>query len=238
MKNKKSVIITIVVIIAVVIIGLITYRVLTNENKLTASERRWINNNIDTVQNINVVNDVNLFGNTGTGVFYEFLNDFEQEYKLELNPVTFNYGEQTSGLTLGIVKSLKENDFVFYTDHYVLVGLEDEVVSGYQDLEGLDIGVVKDDASYISSYFADVNNITLSQYEDKAKLLEAFRDHEDIHYMIVPLSIYLDEILKNDYVINYHLSDIELYYVIRGNDDTLTSILEKFYYNWYQDNYL
>ena len=235
MKNKKSVIITIVVIIAVVIIGLITYRVLTNENKLTASERRWINNNIDTVQNINVVNDVNLFGNTGTGVFYEFLNDFEQEYKLELNPVTFNYGEQTSGLTLGIVKSLKENDFVFYTDHYVLVGLEDEVVSGYQDLEGLDIGVVKDDASYISN-FADVNNITLSQYEDKAKLLEAFRDHEDIHYMIVPLSIYLDEILKNDYVINYHLSDIELYYVIRGNDDTLTSILEKFYYNWYQDN--
>lgn len=236
MKNKKSVIITIVVIIAVVIIGLITYRVLTNENKLTASERRWINNNIDTVQNINVVNDVNLFGNTGTGVFYEFLNDFEQEYKLELNPVTFNYGEQTSGLTLGIVKSLKENDFVFYTDHYVLVGLEDEVVSGYQDLEGLDIGVVKDDASYISSYFADVNNITLSQYEDKAKLLEAFSDHEDIHYMIVPLSIYLDEILKNDYVINYHLSDIELYYVIRGNDDTLTSILEKFYYNWYRDN--
>ena len=117
-----------------------------------------------------------------------------------------------------------------------MVGLEDEVVSGYQDLEGLDIGVVKDDASYISSYFADVNNITLSQYEDKAKLLEAFRDHEDIHYMIVPLSIYLDEILKNDYVINYHLSDIELYYVIRGNDDTLTSILEKFYYNWYQDN--
>ncbi|CDF10742.1 diguanylate cyclase with GAF sensor [Mycoplasma sp. CAG:776] len=236
MKNKKSVIITIVVIIAVVIIGLITYRVLTNENKLTASERRWINNNIDTVQNINVVNDVNLFGNTGTGVFYEFLNDFEQEYKLELNPVTFNYGEQTSALTLGIVKSLKENDFVFYTDHYVLVGLEDEVVSGYQDLEGLDIGVVKDDASYISSYFADIGNITLSQYEDKAKLLEAFSDHEDIHYMIVPLSIYLDEILKNDYVINYHLSDIELYYVIRGNDDTLTSILEKFYYNWYQDN--
>lgn len=236
MKNKKSVIITIVVIIAVVIIGLITYRVLTNENKLTASERRWINNNIDTVQNINVVNDVNLFGNTGTGVFYEFLNDFEQEYKLELNPVTFNYGEQTSGLTLGIVKSLKENDFVFYKDHYVLVGLEDEVVSGYQDLEGLDIGVVKDDASYISSYFADIGNITLSQYEDKAKLLEAFSDHEDIHYMIVPLSIYLDEILKNDYVINYHLSDIELYYVIRGNDDTLTSILEKFYYNWYQDN--
>ena len=43
MKNKKSVVITIVIIIAVVLISLITYRVLTDENKLSASERRWIN---------------------------------------------------------------------------------------------------------------------------------------------------------------------------------------------------
>ena len=105
MKNKKSVIITIVIILVVVIIGLVSYRVLTDENKLTASERRWINNNINTVQNVNVVNDVNLFGNTGTGVFYEFLNDFQREYQLDINPVTFNYGENVSGLTLGITKS-------------------------------------------------------------------------------------------------------------------------------------
>ena len=236
MKNKKSVIITIIVIFAVVIIGLITYRVLTNENKLTSSERRWINKNIDTVQNVNVINNINLFGNTGTGVFYVFLNDFEREYNLDINPVTFNYGEQPSGVTLGTVKTLNDNDFVFYTDHYVLVGLEDEVISGYQDLIGMNIGVVKDDATYISSYFADLDKITLSQYENEEKLLEAFSSNEDIQYMIVPLSIYLDEILKNDYVINYHLSDILFYYVIRGNDDTLTSILKKYYYNWYQDN--
>ena len=236
MKNKKSVIITIIVIFAVVIIGLIIYRVLTNENKLTSSERRWINKNIDTVQNVNVINNINLFGNTGTGVFYEFLNDFEREYNLDINPVTFNYGEQPSGVTLGTVKTLNDNDFVFYTDHYVLVGLEDEVISGYQDLIGMNIGVVKDDATYISSYFADLDKITLSQYENEEKLLEAFSSNEDIQYMIVPLSIYLDEILKNDYVINYHLSDILFYYVIRGNDDTLTSILKKYYYNWYQDN--
>ena len=133
MKNKKSVIITIVEILAVVIIGLIAFRVLTDENKLTSSERRWINNNISTVQNINVVNNVNLFGNTGTGVFYDFLSDFEREYDLELNPVTFNYGENTNGLTLGVTKTLSKKDFVFYEDHYVLVGTEKEVVSNYSD---------------------------------------------------------------------------------------------------------
>ena len=236
MKNKKSVIITIVVILAVVIIGLIAFRVLTDENKLTSSERRWINNNISTVQNINVVNNVNLFGNTGTGVFYDFLSDFEREYDLELNPVTFNYGENTNGLTLGVTKTLSEKDFVFYEDHYVLVGTEKEVVSNYSDLAGMKIGVISDDASYISGYLEVVGNVTLTQYESKEELLEAFSENEDIEYMIVPLSIYLDEVLAQDYTINYHLSDIKLYYVISGNDDTLTSILEKFYNNWYQEN--
>lgn len=236
MKNKKSVIITIIIILLVVVIGLFTYRVLTDEARLTSSERRWINNNINTVQNINVVNDVNLFGNTGTGVFYEFLNDFETEYRLQMNPVTFNYGENPSGLTLGITRSLGAEDFVFYTDHYVLVGLEDEVLSGYDDLTGKTIGLTKDDASYVSGYLANVSNVTLTQYDTKDDLLEAFQENEEIHYMIVPLSIYLDEILSQDYYINYHLSDIKFYYVVRGVDDTLTSIIEKFYNNWYQDN--
>ena len=236
MKNKKSVIITIVVILAVVIIGLVAYRILTDENKLTSSERRWINNNISTVQNINVVNDVNLFGNTGTGVFYDFLNDFELEYDLQINPVTFNYGENPSGLTLGITKTLGDDDFVFYEDHYVLVGTEREIITGYSDLAGMNIGVISDDAAYITSYLKNARNITLSQYETREELLEAFTDGEDIEYMIVPLSIYLDDILGSDYYINYHLSDIKLYYVIRGNDDTLTSIIEKYYNNWYADN--
>ena len=236
MKNKKSVVITIVIIIAVVLISLITYRVLTDENKLTASESRWINDNINTVQTINVINNVNLFGNTGAGVFYEFLNDFQTEYSLDINPVTFNYGENTSGLTLGASQTLSDNDFIFYTDHYVLVGLEEEVIADYQDLAGMDIGVINTDASYISNFLEDIDNISLTQYDDSEKLLEAFNDNEDIEYMIVPLSIYLDQILINDYYINYHLSDIKFYYVIKGADDTLTSILEKYYNNWYQDN--
>ena len=236
MKNKKSVVITIIIILLVVVIGLITYHILTDEARLTSSERRWINGNINTVQNINVINDVNLFGNTGTGVFYEFLNDFETEYQLQMNPVTFNYGENPSGLTLGITRNLNDQDFVFYTDHYVLVGLEDEVMSSYTDLVGKTIGVVNDDASYISGYLTNVSNVTLTQYDSKDDLLEAFQTNEDIHYMIVPLSIYLDEILSQDYYINYHLSDIKFYYVIRGVDDTLTNILEKFYNNWYVDN--
>ena len=236
MKNKKSVIITIIVILAVVIISLIAYRILTDDTRLTAGERRWINNNINTVQNINVVNNVNLFGDTGTGVFYEFLNDFESEYQLQINPVTFNYGDSTNGLTLGVTRELDDDDFVFYADHYVLVGLNSLIVSDINDLSGMNIGVLSDDMAYVNHYLSDVHNVTFTQYASDEELLEAFSTNEEIQYMIVPLSIYLDDILSNNFMINYHFSDIKLYYVIRGNDDTLTSIVEKFYNNWYSDN--
>lgn len=235
MKNKKSLIITIIVILVVVIIGIVTYRILIDENKLTGSEKRWINNNLNTIQNINVVNDINIFGNTGSGVFYDFIKDFESEYKLQLNPVTFNYGELTSGVTLGIKTILDNNDKIFYSDHYVLVGKNSEIVANYNDFVGKKIGIINSDLAYVSSYFNN-SNISLTAYDNRNNLLDAFEEETDISYIIVPLTIYLDAILENDCYIIYHLSDIHLYYVISGDaSNSFVSVLNKFYNNWYQD---
>ena len=237
MKNKKSVIITIAAILAIVIVGLITYNVLTDDDKLTSLEKRWINNNLNTVQNINVVNNVNIFGNTGIGVFYEFLNDLELEYKLQINPVTFNYGEMVNGLTLGAKTSIGNNDNVFYKDHYVLVSKKNDIVVNYSQFTDKKIGVVKSDLAYISSFMTN-NNVNLIASENKDVLLENFKNGTDINYMIVPLTMYLDEILKNDYYIVNHMSDVKLYYTITGSEDAsvLSSIVNKFYNNWYQEN--
>lgn len=235
MKNKKSVIITILVILIVVIIGLVTFRVLTDDNKLTSSEKRWINSNLNTIQNINVVNNVNIFGDTGSGVFYDFIKDFETEYKLQLNPVTFNYGEVTSGVILGAKTNLDANDTVFYSDHFVLVGKKNEVISSYVDFSNKKIGIISSDLAYVSSYF-NQSKISLTSYDTEEDLLSAFKEEEDISYMIVPLTIYLDEILANDYFIIYHLSDIKLNYVISGDtNNAFVSILNKYYHNWYQE---
>lgn len=236
MKSKKRIIIAILVIAIVAIIGLVSYNILTDENKLTSSEKRWINENINKVQNINVVNDVNIFGNTGAGVFYEFINDLEREYKLQLNPVTFNYGETTSGLTLGVKTNIKNNDTVFYEDHYILVSKKQEIVPLYSDFSGKKIGVINNDLSYISGYFNNVNGINFTGYENEEALLEAMSKGEEVEYMLVPLTLYLDEILKNDYYIVNHTSDIKLYYVISGADDTLSTILSKYYKMWESDN--
>ncbi len=237
MKNKKSVIITVIVILLIVITGIVTYNILTDENKLTAEEKRWIHSNINTVQNVNVVNNVNVFGNTGVGVFYDFINDVELEYNIDINPVTFNYGEVPSGLTLGVKTSLNDNDKVFYDDHYVLVGKNNEIITSYDDYSNKKIGVINSELSYIAKYLGEVREISLVGYQSREDLLDAIKDDGDIKYMIVPLTLYIDEILTNDYYIIDHLSDVKLYYTINGDSkNTLGNILKKYYNTWVQDN--
>ena len=72
--KKKPIIITAVIL--VFLIGVGCYFYFSDENRLTAEERRWLNDNIANVQNVYVVNDVNVFGNLGEGIYYQFLEDF------------------------------------------------------------------------------------------------------------------------------------------------------------------
>ena len=43
MKNKKSVIVLISVIVIFVIIGIVTVNIVTDNDKLSSSEKKWIN---------------------------------------------------------------------------------------------------------------------------------------------------------------------------------------------------
>lgn len=245
MKNKKVVIIIGLIIAIITVIGITTYNIVTDSDKLSSNEKKWINSSLNNVHNINVINNVNIFGNTGTGVYYEFLKDLELEYKLQINPVTFNYGEVTNGVTLGAKTTLSENDQVFYKDHYVLVGKSSEIVPSYKEYSGKKIGVLASDLARITEALNN-QSISLTTYQDKADLLNALKSEattneegetiETINYMIVPLTMYLDEILKNNYYIISHLSDVNMYYTISGETSELTSILKKYYRNWEEDN--
>ena len=66
MKKKKSIIIIIISILLVIGIAIGLYFILNDKDKLTVSERNWVNESIGTIQNINVVNNVNVFGKDGT----------------------------------------------------------------------------------------------------------------------------------------------------------------------------
>lgn len=230
MKKKKSIIIIIVSIILVIGIAVGLYFILNDKNKLTVAERNWVNESIGTIQNINVVNNVNVFGKNGSGVYYDFIKDFETEYGLDINPITFNEGSNPSGITFGIKQSIGENDILFYTDHYVLVGKNNDIISQEENLNGKSIDILSKDLNYVSKYLKKASNVSFKQFETMDEMILDINENDT--YMLVPLIKNLDVILSKDYKVIYHFSDIKDYYVLQISDDKLSSVLKKYYSKW------
>lgn len=230
MKKKKSIIIIIISILVVIGIAIGLYFILNDKDKLTVSERNWVNQNIGTIQNINVINNVNVFGKNGSGVFYDFISDFETEYGLSINPITFNEGSNPSGISFGVKNIVDDNDILFYTDHYVLVGKNNDYKSTEEDLNGKNIDILSKDLSYVSKYVKKASNVVFKQFENIDEILLDMNENET--YMLVPLMEYLDTILSKDYKVVYHFSDIKEYYVLSLSDDKLSSVLKKYYNKW------
>ena len=228
MKKRKNIIIVIISVLVVIVSAVVLFNILNDKDKLTVVERNWINDNIGTILNINVLNNANVFGKDGSGVYYDFLNDFKDEYSLSINPITFNSGTNPSGISLGVKYNVDSKDEVIYKDHFVLVSKNNDVISTISDLNGKEIGVVGSDLSYVTKYIK--TNVTFKQYETKDELIKGMKD--SLSYMLVPLTDYLDTILSNDYYVVYHFSDIKIYYVLELDDSTLASVLRKYYSKW------
>jgi diguanylate cyclase (GGDEF)-like protein len=233
MKDRKKLIIAIVAAVVVLLLAFFAYSFFSDKNKLSRSEKKWIADNLNTIQNVNVINNANVFGDNGSGVFYDFIRDFQTEYRLEINPVTYLQGENPTGSSFKAGTSLTDNSTVFYEDHYVMVGKEPGIYSSSNDFNGKTIGLLQTDEEYIKYY---LRNYEFKSYDSNEKLYEALKD-DDVEFIIVPIIRDLDKILSNNYVINYHFSDIKYYFYFEGEkDDTLSSIIKKFFNNW-KDKY-
>ncbi len=228
-KTIKRIIVICIVVIAIIIGVLLLIKSLNNKNKLTVDERNWINNSTQGVLNINVVNDSGVFGLNGTGVFYDFLNDFAKEYSLNINPITYNSTEPIQPLSFAKKSSVDDNDVVFYADHFVVVAKNPLIMNSIKEINGKTVGVSSLDADTIRGYFDGGINIT--PYETKDALSLALLNDE-VSYIVVPLDYYLPEILRNNYEIIYHLSDIKYYYSLVLNDSMFSRVLRKYYNTW------
>ena len=230
MKNKlKTVVYTLIGFAAVITIVFLIVNYLNDDNKLTVDEKKWINNNLSTVQNINVVNDINIFASSGYGVYFDFINDLAKEYSLKINPITNNISENVSdGFTL--TNNINNNSIVFYEDHYVLVGQNYQNIKNNNDLRNLKIGILTTDEAYIKNY---LSNIEFVGYESYGALEEAFKNQNDINYMLVPRIKYLGYTISNNYTFIYHLSDVKTYFTYQAKEnDVLSSIISKYFNNW------
>ena len=234
-KFKKIIILSIIslILISGVVFGI--YKVFKDKNSLTISEKTWISNNKNSVYSINVPNDINVFGKNGTGVFFDFVNDLDEELDLKLNSTVYSIDNQNDSFGFSINTNYDKRDLLIYTDYYVLLNLENNSIINPSNITEGNIGILSKDLSYVSNYYK--LNGTIKSYENKDTLLKDFEEKK-ISYVIVPMTQYKDIIIEKGYNICYFFNDAKVYYYLHlGNDETLNSIITKFYNNWINNNY-
>ena len=234
-KKVRLIFISFVGIILIAIASLVVVNILNDENKLTVEENKWLNNNLSTVLNVNVINDLDIFGKSGSGIFYDFLNDLGKEYNLKINPVT--YTSKDENITSGFITTNTKNDkFVeFYADNYVLLKKDYVYYNNIEAIKNIKIGVLKNDADYIKGYFNADKNIEFTSFDTYDALKESF--NKDLEYIMVPKYELTSDILEKNYSIIYEFSDIKKYYGYYMLDDNFSSVIKKYYKKWQNKKY-
>ena len=90
--KRKKIIIASAIIAVVLITGLIIFLVNRNNKNngvFSVLEQRWIEKNSSQVVDISVINDVPIFGYEGSGIFFDFLEDFSDETGIKFNNSVF-----------------------------------------------------------------------------------------------------------------------------------------------------
>ena len=238
-SEKKKIILIILIIISIfVVVGIGTYLIIHDDNKLDVGEKEWIADNSNNVQNIYVVNNIDILGKNGNGVIFDFLDSLKQEYGLDINPITYNTGEQIGDRAFKITNDVAKNQTPIYTEHYVLISKNINSISALKQLNNVNIGVLASDEASIKNYLNGIN-ISLVPYETSTKLFEALELNQDIVYAIVPLEENLSSILTSNYFVDYHISDFNKYLVYEQKEgDIFSSIVSKYIVKYKNDGFL
>jgi diguanylate cyclase (GGDEF)-like protein len=236
--NKKKIVITIIIVLILLAgLGLVTYLLLNDKDKLTVEEKEWLTQNQTVVQSIYVVNNVDVYGKNGEGVFYDFIKSLENEYTLDVNEITYNSDEKIDGKGFKVLYEPTKNSVVFHEEHFVIVSKEKQSFSSLSQLSNKKIGVLTNDEQLANKYIGHVSGATINTYETPTNLFQALDENNDIQYAIIPLEEHLTTILTSNYNIVFHISDMKKYFVYeKQKDDLFSSVLEKYYLKWAKDN--
>ena len=241
-KNKKILLISGISIVVIALLSTI-YVILTTPDKdttLTAIEKRYVTRNKSKVLNIAIPNDIPVFSLNGEGVFFDFVKDFSDDIELKLNEVPYNIGEEPSlyDYKFEITRDVDKNQILLYQDYYVALSQQNEKLSSINDLNKMSIGTINNNMENITYYLNDID----ASFIQKKSIDDLFTglEKEEYDIVIVPYMTYLNEILSKKFNIVYNFNDIKDNYVLTlsDNNDTVNTILKKYYELWNQNDYI
>ena len=248
-KNNKKIIIVIISILVVLSIASLIFLLVNsrNSNSLTLEENKWIDSNKQNVIDIAIMNDIPVLSNNGEGLVYNYLDYVTEKYSLKFNVIPNKLDNVVDyQYNMDLVSNVTENDIVLLNDNLVLVTPDNKVYNDISDITNLIIGVATIDKEAVSNYLLN-NNITLVEYTTYAELKQSMvpvsnpngTTSTPVNGIIIPKTIYTQEIVQNNYNISYHFNDLNKYFVLKTMGQIeLNSILNKSFNAWKEDEYL
>ena len=242
MKNKKiNRIIAISIITIIILIGVVTFILNYSKDNTSLSivEKKWITNNINNIIDVNVYNDIPIYGYNGNGIIFDFLNKFTEEYNIKFNKISYYSNDKPTydNIAFKVLdneEQLTENDILLYKDNYVVLAKNYTIIKELEEITTKPVGILKSDKTTITNYFDDNTNI--KEYDD-IKTLISDLNNEQITYIIIPNMMYMDKILSNDLNIIYHINDLNKQYILSVKDNTIRNIMDKYYTKYFQTDY-
>ena len=240
MKNKKRNAIITCIVIGLILLGSFTVFLLNNslvDNGLSVLEKKWINDRVNQVLDIRVYNDVPVYGYSGNGVNFDFLDYFTDRYKISFNKISYytssNIDQDDFGFfVLNSNEAIGKQDILFDMDHYVILGSDKNYHIDLSDVSKL--GILKSDLEIFQKYFS--SHVEFIQYDSINDLMDSISKKE-VDYISVPVLQNMSDILSHGYDIVYHIDDLRKKYVLRVKDATEYEILRKTYYDYMKKNY-
>ena len=90
--NKLTKLIIILVLLLATALGIYLFlNAPDNSTKLTLFEKQWIDKNKNNLFNIEIPNNLNIYGEDGEGVLFDYVTFLENETKLTFNKKPYNY---------------------------------------------------------------------------------------------------------------------------------------------------
>ncbi len=227
------------IVLALLLVSCGLYLFLNKENKYkyTIDEQKWLEENKNNIIDLYMPSDIAVLTLSGKGMLFDFVDHFTKNTKVKINPVAYQLGEQiNSDYSIVLVDNKEENDIKIMDDEYVVITKNSGLYNDSSNLVGLKIGVLKEEAELVAPYLD--SNITYVPYASKELLLNALKT-DAVSGIIGLKSLYLSDILNNQYHICYHISDLKKSYVLRlsGSNELINSIIKKEYGKFERDNY-
>lgn len=225
--KKRVTIFSIIFLIVIIGIILIISMIKKSDTEYSFTEKNWINANINNVVDISVPGDLSIFNNSGEGVFIDFVEDLEKDTKLSFNIINDN-----APYMFKTVDNIDENDIKLFEDYYVIVSKTEKTINSLSELENKSVGVISTDLSKVSDYLNTVTNINYINYANIVELKKVLGVKVD--YAIIPLYVYMEEIISGEFKIAYHLDGLNYYYVLSLPNDSskLNDVITTFKRRW------